>query len=316
MIAELVRVTPKKGDRQTLEDWRRNVGFYSHGMDVMSPQQDLGGEISKFDFAGATLWSVASGPQIMRRVRANSGSAFRPMAIIHVSGAAMRISQGSHRCDLSDGSFTFIDSSIPHEIEYTSEFRQLVLQFPPTAFGIAAYRRALGKRMNACEPLNTAFYQCVLNVWKAAAEIHPLRHSSALAALISLGRITAAISEAETEPELPIRVHWAMEFIEQHLGEAALSPQMVADAQQVSRRYLDALFITRGHRLQTWIWERRLERAAEDLRLNNEPNHNILQVALDHGFKTPSHFSRTFAKRFGLAPREYRRQYDISRRDA
>lgn len=312
MISELVNVNPQTCGRQTFDEWRRYVCQYAHGLETTSTHNDLGGDISKFEFAGATLWSVRSGPQVMRRVRPSSGGTFRPMAIIQLDGG-MRISQAGETCELAENSLAYIDSSIPHELEYDGDFRLLVLQFPQTAFRNAVYRKALGKRMDAGEPLNAPFFKAVQNIWEAALEIHPLGHSSALAALISLSRLTTAMSAAENEQDLPIRVRRAMEFIEQHLGDFNLSPQLVADAQNVSRRYLDALFMTQGHRLQTWIWERRLQRAAEDLRLKNEPSHNILQVALDHGFKTPSHFSRTFAKRFGVAPREYRQQHSIAR---
>jgi hypothetical protein len=39
----------------------------------------------------------------------------------------------------------------------------------------------------------------------------------------------------------------------------------VAEAQDVSRRYLDELFAKSGHRIETWMWEQRLQRAAEEL---------------------------------------------------
>lgn len=311
-FAESAHAGAYGGNVTTFDRWRDKVRGYAHGLDIRSPADDLTGEITKFDFAGATLWSITSGPQLMRRVRASAGGVFRPMALLQMSGT-MRITQEDQRCELSAGSLAFIDSAIPHEIEYTGDFRMIAIQFPSTTFRRAVYRQALGKEMDGLEPLNAAFFQCALNIWKAAPTIHPLRHSSALAALISLSHMTTAMSAAEREPETPVRVLWAMEFIEKNLGDCDLSPQDVADAQGVSRRYLDYLFMARGHRVQTWIWERRLQRAAEDLRLNSEWNHTILQAALDHGFKSPSHFSRTFAKRFGVPPREYRQQFGIAK---
>lgn len=309
-VAELIRMEgqPVAG-HSSFQHWQEMLSHHSHGLDIISSNKDLGGELLKFDFAGATLWSVHSDAQLMRRTRANTSN-FRPMAILHIAGS-MTIIQGDEVCDLTDGSFVFIDSAIPHEIQTKGNFRQLVLQFPATCFRNNVYRRALGKRMDARNPINLPFYQGVKNIWEAAPHLDPRQHADALSALIALSRMTTAINQAEDTADVPIRAVWAMDYIERHLGDFDLSAQTVADAQNVSRRYLDALFAPMGHRVQTWIWERRLVRAAEDLQLNNNRSHTILQCALDHGFKTPSHFSRAFTKRFDMSPREFRRQFSV-----
>jgi AraC-like DNA-binding protein len=314
-LSELTHVGAYEGSQANLERWREKFCGYANGLDVLSSVDDLSGEITKYDFAGAILWSITSRPQLIRRPRPSSGGVFRPMAFLQLSGT-MRVIQEDHECHLSAGSFVFIDSAIPHELECTGDFRMVAIQFPPTTFQRGLYRLALGQKMDSHDPLNAAFYQCALNIWKAFPNIHPLRHASALSALISLSHMTTAISAAENQPETPVRVLRAMEFVENRLGDSELSPQDVADAQNVSRRYLDALFLACGHRVQTWIWERRLQRAAEDLRLNSEWNHTILHTAIDHGFKSQSHFSRTFAKRFGMPPREYRQQYGLMKHKA
>jgi AraC-like DNA-binding protein len=101
-----------------------------------------------------------------------------------------------------------------------------------------------------------------------------------------------------------------MGYIEDNLAEGWLNPQAVADAQGVSRRYLDDRFGRLGLRIEGWIWERRLLRAREELalasRLGRNNGKTIIQIALDTGFKSPSHFSRSFSSRFGVSPREYR----------
>ncbi len=293
----------------TTKNWEELIKLHSRGLKIIGDKPNLRGELEKFEFAGATLWSIHSEAQLMRRTRSNP-SIFRPMAILHVSGD-LAIIQGEEQCKLTDGSFVFIDGAIPHEIKATGEFRQLVLEFPVTCFRNYIYRRALGKGMTVSDPVNMPFYEGVKNLWAAAKHLDPRQHADALSALIALSRMTSVLNEAENRAEVPIRVHWAMEFIERNLSDFDLTAQTVADAQNVSRRYLDALFAPMNHRVQTWIWERRLVRAAEDLQLNTSPSHTILQTALDHGFKTPSHFSRAFSKRFDMSPREFRRIYSL-----
>ena len=101
-----------------------------------------------------------------------------------------------------------------------------------------------------------------------------------------------------------------MAYIENHLSAEWLTPQMIADNQQVSRRHLDELFGKIGMRIERWVWERRLIHAYEELQISARSRKgygkSILQIALDSGFKSPSHFSRAFGARFGMPPRAYR----------
>jgi AraC-like DNA-binding protein len=295
-----------------LDTWRHGVERWGRGLGVECDRDDLCGQVLKADLAGATLWSISSGQQLMRRTRTAPGFAFGPTAIIQISGETL-IRQAGRACEIGPGSFAFIDIASPHEVEYTNDFKVLALQFPVNTFQRGAFAQASVRALSSDVPQNAPFYQCAVNLFQIAGTIHPLRHASALTALVALSHITTAIVEAETEVPQPVRMVRAMQYIEQNLGDPDLTAQRVADAQGVSRRYLDTLFGTHGHRVQTWIWERRLLRAAEDLRLNTQWRHTILQAALDHGFKTPSHFSRAFTKRFGMPPREYRKENAVAR---
>jgi AraC-like DNA-binding protein len=313
-VIEFARISPERIGEGSGETWNSRIQTCSHGLVVSVAEPAISGDISLFEFAGAKLWAVSSGAQLMRRLRPSAGGSFRPMAILDLKGK-MRVKQCGRQCELSPQSFVFIDGSLPHELEFDGNFTQLVLQFPKFAFPSSAYRRAVGLGLDGKDVLNQPFFECVRNVWDAAAALHPLDHATALTAIIALGNLTTVISAAAGKRDTPIRVLRAMEYIEQHLDETSLCPQSIADAQMVSRRYLDALFSQEGHRLQSWIWERRLQRAAQELRLQSNSRFttpkNLLQVAFDLGFKTPSHFSRAFAKRFGMPPTEYRRTHGM-----
>jgi hypothetical protein len=59
-----------------------------------------------------------------------------------------------------------------------------------------------------------------------------------------------------------LRIH---AFIEQHLGDADLTPGLVAAAHYISVRYLYRLFEAQGTTVATWIRHRRLEGCRKDL---------------------------------------------------
>lgn len=281
------------------------------GVDVVSPRKDLHGELSALDLAGARLWSLRSSVQRVFRVAPDAQRRFAPMAVLVLEGHT-RISQFGRDCELDAGDFTFIDVAEPLVLNYQENFHHLFLQFAKTTFAPAAFRKSVAMTVSKPSPMDRMFFDVVRNLWESGPMLDPLKHSAALSAAISLSSLTTAFERQETQRAVPVRVTRAMAFIEHNLGESWLTPKAVADAQDVSRRYLDDLFADCGYRIESWIWERRLVRAAEDLGVANQQwgagRRTILQIALDLGFRSPSHFSRTFTKRFGASPREYRRQ--------
>jgi AraC family transcriptional regulator len=74
----------------------------------------------------------------------------------------------------------------------------------------------------------------------------------------------------------------------------------------VSPRQLDRLFLRLfGESPRACLRRLRLERAARELRTTRR---RILSVALDAGFSSHESFTRSFARRFGCSPAEFRRR--------
>lgn len=311
-IHEVVKVDRGTGPiSTTFSSWRSGLRQRLPGVDVSSPRRDLYGELSALDLAGARLWSFRSSTQRVFRTNPDAQRRFSPMAILVLEGS-VRISQFGRECELSVGDFAFIDSAERLVLDYQENFHNLYLQFAKTTFAPAAFRQSVALSVPSQSAMDRTFFDCVRNLWISAPTLDPLKHSTALGAAIALSSLTTAFDRHEHESAVPIRVSRAMAFIEHNLGESWLNPKAVADAQQVSRRYLDDLFASCGYRIESWIWERRLIRAAEELNVSTQlwgaGRKTILQVALDLGFRSPSHFSRTFTKRFGASPRTYRKQ--------
>ncbi|MFF4836914.1 helix-turn-helix transcriptional regulator [Streptomyces sp. NPDC001315] len=96
------------------------------------------------------------------------------------------------------------------------------------------------------------------------------------------------------------------EFIELHLTDTELSPEVIARAHHISVRYLHKLFQEEGTTVGRWIQRRRLEECRRDLVLRGRGNQTIAAVANRWGFLSATHFSRVFRTAYGMSPREWR----------
>lgn len=94
------------------------------------------------------------------------------------------------------------------------------------------------------------------------------------------------------------------DYIESYIADDSLSPGTIADAFEISTRYLHKLFERSGRSVGRWILARRLERSAQELL---DGNVNITHLAFKWGFKDLGHYSRAFKNRFGVPPSRYKR---------
>ncbi|MCJ2120462.1 helix-turn-helix domain-containing protein [Methylobacterium sp. J-001] len=128
---------------------------------------------------------------------------------------------------------------------------------------------------------------------------------------IGVDLIVASIAERMArDVPLPLSdsvlVQRAKAHVEANLGDPTLDPPQVAAALGVSLHRLRDLFRTRGQHVSDWIWQRRLEVAADRLADPACAHITVGTLAGGCGFSSRTHFSRRFKDRFGLAPGEFR----------
>ncbi|MFH9550545.1 helix-turn-helix domain-containing protein [Streptomyces sp. NPDC051445] len=97
-----------------------------------------------------------------------------------------------------------------------------------------------------------------------------------------------------------------LEYVELHLTDPDLSPEVIARAHHISVRYLHKLFKDEGRTVGRWILRRRLEECRRDLTRYGRGGRTIAAVAARWGFLSATHFSRVFRSAYGMSPREWR----------
>jgi AraC-like DNA-binding protein len=152
-------------------------------------------------------------------------------------------------------------------------------------------------------PLSAMFGELWRGLDSMPSDYHAAAMSMAKDAVSRALRATSQLREHRSGLTLFDRV---VAYIEQAFDNPELSPASVAVALRISVRYLHLLFAQRGHTTAGWIRERRLAFCREAL-ANIDSGLTVTDVALQAGFTDPSHFSRLFRHRFGMAPNQYRR---------
>ncbi|HEX8868930.1 MAG TPA: AraC family transcriptional regulator [Lentzea sp.] len=94
-------------------------------------------------------------------------------------------------------------------------------------------------------------------------------------------------------------------FIAAHLAEQDLSAGRIAAAIGYSERHLSRLFSKSGQSVPQAVLTARLDAARAML---TEPI-SLAEVAARNGFVSQAHFSRTYKARFGVTPRQDRREF-------
>lgn len=97
----------------------------------------------------------------------------------------------------------------------------------------------------------------------------------------------------------------AEQVVRRNLSNAQLSPEYVADACGISKRYLHELFGDTNQTVSQFIRDERLI-AARDALLSQRAL-GMAEIAYRYGFCDQAQFSRLFKARFGKTPTEWRR---------
>ncbi|MCY1305135.1 HTH-type transcriptional regulator CdhR [compost metagenome] len=91
--------------------------------------------------------------------------------------------------------------------------------------------------------------------------------------------------------------------MEQNTENTISIPELAASV-GLSRRQLERLFMEKAKMSPAHVYRKfRLDRAKH---LLTQTDASLIEIALEVGFESAGHFSRTFAKTFGQSPRQMR----------
>ena len=222
------------------------------------------------------------------------------------------VRQNGREALLTPGSFALYDSTQPYSLTFEERFHQFVVQMPKE---VLSRHLMHPERYTAISISGTSGFGAVLSgfIFSLARELHHV-HSAADELSENLVNMIAMAFSSSVMPSqignhsvvrecLKRRIR---QYIDNNLCNPELSNHHIANAQNISVRYLHKLFDDEAETVHAFILNKRLERARQ---LLNDPaygGHSIERIAYSTGFVSAAHFSRSFKKHYGVCPSDVR----------
>jgi len=241
------------------------------------------------------------------------------LVALHTRGLA-RVGQAGRQAVLRPGDLALLDSARPYSIELMNAgpFEHIAYRVPRQALDArtASLGRALAVPLTVGSDAGGLASQYLRTLAAPTWRTPP----SAARPLVETGLDLLCVALADAaglrlagSSERTGMLAMIKRDILARLGDPHLSPAMIADSRYVSTRQLHRLFATESTTFGAWTREQRLRRcraALEDERLGDVA---IAEIARRGGYTSAAHFSRAFTARYGIGPRDFRRQAQASR---
>ncbi len=220
-----------------------------------------------------------------------------------------RTSQNRRTAVTVPGEFTIVDSSEPFLLDYTSDtWEQYSFKLPKHLLDFQVGGEAVARTLSDRTPVGKIVVDFLTSVAR-----HPDHFSGtsfdltrSILDLVSMALRASVPAEEQRRTFRSVFARSVLQYVELNFADPAISPTSVATHFGISTRYVHKLLEEQGETFGQIILAKRLERCASELRQG--AHLTISEVAFRCGFNDMSYFSRAFRRRFGVTPRDYRRQ--------
>ncbi len=286
------------------------VGFEVRPLDVRSYEFSICGVV----LGGFSLLQLSSSPcVVVRKADPHPTDASDSILLQVVLSGEIHIEQGGNAALLKPGDSALYSADRPAAFTIPTHHELAVVKIPRRALLTEGDLSAVtGRNLSEASHIAPILYSFVTNITQNAARISNHQIERLIANLAGLIDTAIETLSPHTVP-LPVDSRLATldrvkAYILYNLRRHDLSPEKVAEATQLSSRYLNRLLEADGTSLSRFIWQQRLERAAEDLASAEYRKWSIANVAYNCGFRNISHFSTAFRERFQKTPRAFREE--------
>ena len=302
--------------RRKLEYWNdtASASFTPMVTDPVDPRA-FTGLLTRSRVGDLTVAEVYSDAQIVRHAHTHVARSRLPVFFIHMQLEGESVSrQDGREAHLRPGDFTLCDTARPYEIHFDSPNRMFVLGIPDTLLRrhLACPESVVAIPMPGADGMSGLLSGFLRGFWtQCRGDLNPLvvpRVTNAILDLVASAYTVLPQSQSDRSSLATAHRIRIVNYIEAHLGDPDLTPMRVAHACKMTPRYLHHLFSDESETVARYILRRRLEECSRALTVQSQRGRTVTAIAFDYGFNSPTHFGRVFRARYGVTPREYRRQ--------
>jgi AraC-like DNA-binding protein len=233
------------------------------------------------------------------------------------------LTQDGREAALTPGDFALYDTRRQYQLSFDDTFKCLVVMFPRDLLPLRDNELAqfTARRVSGRQGIGGLVTPLLLNMSQQMRDDELSPNVELSSAVINI--LAAAITEQlGCESRVPPETHRVAlilrikAFIDARLEDPELSSSGIAEAHNISPRYLQKLFESEGTTVTDWIRSRRLEHCRNDLMDPRLAGSSIATIAARWGLIDSSYFSKLFKFAYGSAPREFRSNAQLSTTNA
>ena len=228
-----------------------------------------------------------------------------PVAKVIIQTAGESVYEQHGECiTLTPGDGLVYDVSQPHAITSTETTEHFVVTVPHDLLVGRGIRldRLSAQRFSARTGVGRLAADLIHSTFGELSTISPDCEDDLAASLMSLMFLPLPNETSHASDALRHRIEG---YIRDQIRDPELSIDKIASALRCSKRYLHMAFAASDRSIADHIWTTRLDGCRGDL--ERHADRTISEIAFAWGFSSSAHFSRSFRKRFGVTPSEFRR---------
>ncbi|MEM7133352.1 MAG: helix-turn-helix domain-containing protein [Chloroflexota bacterium] len=239
----------------------------------------------------------------------------------HLCGRGQLTQNGISK-ELRPGDWIAYDNTRPYTLTFDGNYEQLLVLVPKQQLStrVSSLNRALVHTFSSQLGMGKIVVDFVKSTVPEIERIPPSAKPQLANTFIDLlalnlsqvGQTADTKGSAQAIPTQAVSVAMIKSHINDHLAQSDLSPETIANALHISKRYLHYLFQHEETPITRYIWNARLEQCRSELANPRNCHRSITDIAFTWGFKSSPHFSRLFKARYGLSPRGFRNNQNQS----
>lgn len=278
-------------------------------------EEKFKGDFQNTAFLNASVFSMTAADHVAERTTEHLANEDDEYLILTFQvGGMLNLVQDGHRVQLSPGQFSFYRSNKPVLLECYGNYESRSIRIPMDRFSPGSIRPEILGHMafdgdTGLAPPVYGFLSGLLNTEPSLSTSARTAVANQLVSLVEMMLAELHLPDREVESAVTTALlEQCLEFIEQNLSDATLTPTRVADSAHISTRYLQQIFRQAGLTCAGYIRLRRLERIRTDLGNKDFSLVPIEKILQRWGVQNPSHFGQVFKRMEGCTPTEFRRR--------